>query len=410
MRKLAISILAAAILATMLGGGCAKPAPSLTPTQTPPKILDIGIVTPLTGPFAFIGNNIQNGLLMAIDDQNKQGGITIAGQKYTINSIIRDSRNDLVIGKSVAEELIFDKGVKIIAGPFVFDAIGVQPVTESNKVMTFFLQHTIPTMIGPDKPYSFFFGSIPEQMYVNPASYVQKFYPQAKTVLSITPDIPSFPLFLTAIKTVLPQYGFEWLGVEKFPVTSKDLMPVISRSLAQNPDIIDACCTGGMSGLGTLLPKQLREAGFNGLIIMPAAPSKGSLEEVVPKPNLTMIVLSDYNIDSPIVSEAHRDVFNRAKERYQQIPDPLLLYPYNSVTAFFEFLNSQDTLDTTAWMEGFAKYHWQGIYGFENFWLGKKAWGIDRRVFVSNWVSEYKDGKLVNEFSAPLPYELFVEE
>jgi branched-chain amino acid transport system substrate-binding protein len=410
MRRLTVLILMTVMVAAMLAGGCAKPAPAPTPASAPSKTLDIGIVTPLTGPFAFIGNNIQNGLLMAIDDQNKQGGITISGQKYTINPIIRDSKNDLVLGKSTAEELIFDKEVKVIAGPFVFDAIGVQPVTESNKVMTFLLQPSNIQMISPDKPYTFFFGSIPEQMYVNPAAYVQKFYPEAKTVLSISPDIPSFPMFLAAINTVLPQYGFEWLGVEKFPVSAKDLMPVISRSLAKNPDIIDACCTGGMSGLGTLLPKQLREAGFNGPIIMPAAPSKGSLEEVVPKQLLTAIVLSDYNIDSPIVSEAHRELYNRAKERYQQIPDPLLLYPYNSVKAFFEFLNGQDTLDTTVWRDSFAKYHWQGIYGFENFWLGKKAWGIDRRVLVSNWVAEYKDGKLANEFSAPLPYELFVEE
>ncbi len=321
---------------------------------------------------------------MAIDDQNKQGGVTIGGQKYTINPIIRDSKNDLVLGKSMAEELIFDKGVKVIAGPFVFDAIGVQPVAESNKVMVFLLQPSNTQMISPEKPYTFFFGSMPEQMYVNPCSYVQKFYPEAKTVLSISPDIPSFPMFLAAINTVLPKYGFEWLGVEKFPVSAKDLMPVIARALAKNPDVIDACCSGGMSGLGTLLPKQLREAGFKGPIIMPAAPSKGSLEEVVPAQLLTGIVLSDCNMDSPIVPETQRNLFNAAKEKYQQIPDTLLLYPYNSVKAFFEFLNTQNTIDATAWRDGFAKYHWQGIYGFENFWLGKKVWGIDRRVLVSN--------------------------
>ena len=89
------------------------------PAPAPPKTLDIGILTPLTGPGAYVGTNIQNAILLAIDDQNKQGGVTIAGQKYMLNPIIRDSKLDVVVGKNVAEELVFDKEVKVIAGPFV---------------------------------------------------------------------------------------------------------------------------------------------------------------------------------------------------------------------------------------------------------------------------------------------------
>ena len=38
------------------------------------KTLDVGIATPLTGPAAHLGTNIKNAALMAIDDQNAQGG------------------------------------------------------------------------------------------------------------------------------------------------------------------------------------------------------------------------------------------------------------------------------------------------------------------------------------------------
>ena len=103
-------------------------------------------------------------------------------------------------------------------------------------------------------------------------------------------------------------------------------------------------------------------------------------------------------------------MYYRAKEKYGQEPDLPTFYMYNVVNAFFKCLDGQDTMDTTAWMEGYAKYHWQGVYGFENYWVGKKVWGIDRRVFQCNWVSDYKDGKLVTEFSAPFPYEMFVEK
>ena len=61
----------------------------------------------------------------------------------------------LCLARLIAEELIFDKGVKVIGGPFVADAVGVQTVTEPNKVISFLLCLLYPTMTGPNKPYSF---------------------------------------------------------------------------------------------------------------------------------------------------------------------------------------------------------------------------------------------------------------
>ncbi len=410
MKRLLLSSAAITLIAVVLAMGCAKPSavPSPVPTSETPKTLDIGVATPLTGTMAFVGSHIRNAALLAIDDQNAQGGVTIAGQKYMLNPVIRDTKQDLVLGKSIAEELIFDKRIKIIVGPFISDAIGAQRVTEPNKVIAFLALPTVAGMSGPDKPYSFFCTPIIEQSYVNPAAYVQKFYPEEKTVLSITPDLPSLPSFVTAIESVLPQYGLKWLGTEKFPVSTQDLTPVISRALAKNPDIIDICCTGGMAGIGSLSIKQLRQEGFKGPIMVPLPPSRRETEEVVPQQYLTKIIINYPDQNSPIVSDAFRAVYNEAKQKYQEDPETPLFFFYNPVRALFKLLDGQATMDSTAWMEDFAKYHWQGIYGFENYWVGKKVWGIDRRVFIYPWVSEYKDGKLVTEFSAPIPYEMFV--
>jgi branched-chain amino acid transport system substrate-binding protein len=412
MKRVLLSLALIVLVVCIAVAGCAKPAAAPVPGPAPeaPKTLDIGIATPLTGSYSFLGTQIQNAALLAIDDQNKQGGVTIGGQKYMLNSIIRDTKQDLVLGKSIAEELIFDKGVKVIIGPFISDAIGAQSVTEPNKVIAFLPQVTIPGMSGPEKPYTFFFGPVPEQMYVSPVAYVQKTYPEAKTVVSMAPDIPTLPAFLAAINTIFPQYGLQWLGVEKFPVNTKDLTAIVTRALAKNPDMADICCTGGMAGLGSLSIKQLRLAGFTGPIIMPMSPSRVEAETVVPREYLTKVVVGYPDMNSPLVSEAYRDVYNAAKEKYQVDPHIYLFQVYNPVRAFFKFLDGQATMDSTAWMEGFAKYHWQGIYGFENYWVGKKVWGIDRRVFTCPWVSEYTDGKLVTEFTAPIPYDMFVEK
>jgi hypothetical protein len=88
----------------------------------------------------------------------------------------------------------------------------------------------------------------------------------------------------------------------------------------------------------------------------------------------------------------------------------LLLQCYDIPKAFFEFLNTQNTMDATAWMESFAKYHWQGIWGIDSYWVGKPQIGINRLTLRSGWCSEYKDGKLETNFDAPIPYDMFVEK
>ena len=82
-----------------------------------PRTLDIGIATPLTGPAAHLGANIRNGALFAIEDQNAQGGVTIAGQKYLLKPIVMDTKMNAATGKVVTERLVYEKKVKVVIGP-----------------------------------------------------------------------------------------------------------------------------------------------------------------------------------------------------------------------------------------------------------------------------------------------------
>lgn len=406
MRKLVTLILTAVIVAVIVAGGWA-----CAPQPAPPKTLDIGVASPLTGPAAFLGNETCNAILMAIDDQNEQGGVTIAGQQYTLNPIQRDTKADGAVGKSVAEELVLDKKVKVIAGPFQADAIGLQTVTEPNKVLAFFIQFLTPDMTGPGKPYSFAVSFPIPQMTYKCLYYIQKNYPQAKTVFSMEADVPDAPAFAGATQGSCKLLGLEYLGFEKVPVDTRDFMPIIARVLTHNADVIDTGNIGGvMGGLGALLIKQLREAGFTGLIFIPAAPPEEVLEQTVPAQSLDKVVSHYVNVDGSVVDPKYRDVTVRYRAKYNQEAVDIVPAYYNVMTGLFQFLNTQNTMDSTAWMQGFSKYRWQGLMGFESSWIGQVGDGTNRRVFQNNWVTEYKNGKPVTEFTAPIPWELFVKE
>ena len=376
-----------------------------------PKTLDIGIATPLTGPAAHLGTNIKNAALIAIDDQNAQGGVTIGGEKYVLNPIIMDTKKDAATGKAVAEQLVYDKKVKIVIGPFIDDAIGAQPVLESNKILSFIVTPSTKDMTGPNKPFSFFFSGPIPQMFNTVTAYVGKFYPNAKTVVSMLPDLPDSPMFLNSSQMMCKLYGLNWLAAEKFPFGTTDFTPFIARALSKNPDLIDTNSTGGtMGGLCAQLIKQLRQAGYKGVIYVPALPPPGAVEEVVPENFRVKIVTNDINWEAPIVSDAYRDLSRRYLKKFNVPPLDIVGQLYNVTKPFYEFLNTQNTMDTTKWMEGFEKYHWKGIYGKEASWIGKPMFGINRMAFRASWASEWTNGKLETKWEAPIPMDLFVEK
>ncbi len=415
MKRLMIVVLVVVLTSAMVAAGCAgtpvaAPNPTAAPATPASKTIDIGIATPLTGSSAYIGNMMQNGILLAIEDQNNQGGVTIAGQKYMLNPIVRDDKADLIVAKSVAEELVFDKGVKVIGGAFIADAVGIQMVTEPNKVIMFGMVAFMPSMTGPNKPYSFYCAWPIEQMFSGTFAYLQKFYPNAKKIASMSPDNFDVPVFMGAATTMAPVYGLDWLGYEKFPLDTKDFMPVISRVLAKNPDVVDTGSTGGMTGVCGTLIKQLREAGFEGPITIAVNTDIPTVEQVVPAKELNRVILNSIDPKAPVASEAFREFYGRWEKRFGSDFNSIAALDYNPMKAFFEFLNTQNSMDSTAWMEGFAKYHWQGLFGFENYWVGKPLKGIDRFVFGPSWLGEWTGGKLSLDWSAPLPYDMFVEK
>ncbi len=405
MKQTALVFVAFMVLLALISG------PAFAQQAASPKMLDIGIATPLTGPAAHLGMNIKNAALIAIDDQNAQGGVTIAGQKYLLNPIILDTKKDAATGKAVAEQLVYDKKVKIVIGPFIDDAIGAQPVLESNKVFSFIVTPSTKDMTGPNRPFSFFFSGPIPQMFNTVTAYLQKFYPNAKTVVTMAPDLPDTVMFLNSSQMMCKLHGLEWVGAEKFPFGTTDFSPFITRAMAKNPDIIETNSTGGnMGGLCAQLIKQLRQAGYKGIIMVPALPPPGAVEEVVPENYRTKIVSNDIDWEAPIVSDAYRDVCRRYVKKYNVPPIDMVGQLYNVTKPFYQFLNGQNTMDTTKWVEGFENYRWKGIYGKEATWIGKPMFGINRMAFRASWASEYIDGKLQTKWEAPIPMDLFVEK
>ncbi|WP_338833328.1 hypothetical protein MHLNE_22820 [Moorella humiferrea] len=95
--------------------------------------VEIGVIEPLTGSMAPLGNAEFEAIKMAIEMINEKGGV--AG-KYPISYFSADSQSDPGIGAAEAERLITTKNVPILLGSYSSAiAMAISEVAERNRVV-----------------------------------------------------------------------------------------------------------------------------------------------------------------------------------------------------------------------------------------------------------------------------------
>src|SRR5476651_1436087 len=106
--KIRWGLLATVVLCSMLGFGTAKAADE-------PNKIKVGILLPLTGPFAAVAETQKQGALLAIDVVNKRGGLNMPWGKVTVEGVVDDDEAKLDIGVRRYRYLV-SEGVKGVGG------------------------------------------------------------------------------------------------------------------------------------------------------------------------------------------------------------------------------------------------------------------------------------------------------
>ncbi len=100
--RLSLSALA---VASVLGlAGCSKV----------PDTIKIGVAQPLSGPLGALGQDLLNGVNLAVAELNKSG-YTVDGKRVTLEVVSVDDKADAGTGKTVAQQLV-DAGVVAVIG------------------------------------------------------------------------------------------------------------------------------------------------------------------------------------------------------------------------------------------------------------------------------------------------------
>ncbi len=118
---------------------------TLVGCDNPPPTIKIGVAQPLSGNLAAMGQDLLNGVKLAVDELNKEG-FKIKGKPVLIEIVAMDDRSDPVTGVDIANQLVsagvvavigdLNSGVSIPAAPIYAAANIAQLAISTNPKFT----------------------------------------------------------------------------------------------------------------------------------------------------------------------------------------------------------------------------------------------------------------------------------
>ena len=273
-----ILLLIAAIVALPLVSACSSQTTSSTPvtstasqvTQTTsktssaaPKILKIGLITSITGPLAPGFKSSFDAAKPTQDLLNQLGGLTLNGEKYTIEISVADDKSSPQDAVGAVNKLLQD-GVKFLIAPiFPPNDIAIVPITTAAKAIMVHPASNDPKQFTAANPYYFDCHMLVYNTPVN-QDFLVKNYPNVKNVAYLCPDDPGTTVSFDWCQDEARKRGKTVVFAEKFPTETQDFYPLMTKLLAQKPDGIDY--TGGSPQWAIGIISQARDLGFTGPI------------------------------------------------------------------------------------------------------------------------------------------------
>lgn len=256
-KLLSITLIIAVTLALVLAG-CSKG----TATTSAKNVINIGAVWGLTGNDADIHGVMAKGEILCESWINSNGGITVNGQKYKINVITLDTKSTTEGAVMAAQQLVFQNKVKFVTGqPTPAEVVAVRSITDPNKV--FYMAATADDL-SPKYPYSFT-SLYPYKWPKTPLyDYLVKAYPNVKTVAVMNQDEAGNVASGAEAIVQIQKHGLTLGDHEVYPYAATDMLPIITKVVATNPDAIDMCLN--MPSHAAIIVKDARQLGYTGPI------------------------------------------------------------------------------------------------------------------------------------------------
>ena len=325
--------------------------------QTPVRI---GSASPLSGPSAHQGKDIENGARLAIDDLNAQGA-TIGGKKVKWVLQAEDDGSDPKLGTAVAQKLV-DGGVVAVVGHLnsgttvpaskIYNSAGIPQISPAAT-----------TPLYTHQGYKTAFRVVANDDLVGRvlASYAIGTLKAKK--IAIIDDRTAFGQGLADqfAKDVKRTGGAEIVSRQFTNDRATDFNAILTQIRARRPDVI---FYGGMDATAGPMLKQMQALGIKATFVS----GDGVCSEKLPQ--LAGAALGDDRVvcvvaggvDAPL--EAGMATFGeRYRKRYGMAFQTYAPYAYDATMAFAAAMRAAGSSDPAKFLPALAAIKYQGITG-----------------------------------------------
>ena len=260
------------------------------------KTLKVGSILPLN--FG-MGVDTKNMLELLASQLNAQGGITVKGQKYSIELMIYDDKFTAEAGRAAMERLFYQDNAKFlistIASPTIVSGLSL---VEREKVLHLTTGTTL-KMINPKLRYTFS-TNITLTSTAPLWFMVKRLHPSARTAVFMSPDNEGGRSRASDEKRVAEVFGVKVLDILYYPRDAVDFTAISARAKSYNPDLVDYPGAASGTQFGLQL-KGMHAAGFRGAQVSAIGPKMDEVRAVASNDALEGVVtrVADTELPEP---------------------------------------------------------------------------------------------------------------
>lgn len=223
------------------------------------QTIKFGMVNSLTGPHSSFDLPASEGVLMAVEEINKKGGVNVKGKKYTIQVVSEDAQSKPEFAVSGAQRLLRDDDIKVVFG-ILTSGPGMAAATAFGKADVFYAGGftLLDTLLG--KPG----GELLVRTLNNDATVAKSFVPTSikelgiKKVGIMLPNEDVSKAIVADYKPLLEANGVQVPIVEYFQPDTQDFAPVLRKFQNQG---LDGMLTGTNDAIVEAILRQASELG-----------------------------------------------------------------------------------------------------------------------------------------------------
>jgi branched-chain amino acid transport system substrate-binding protein len=291
--------------------------------------LKIGLILPMTGPFASTGRQIE----AAVKLYMAENGSTVAGKK--IELIVKDDTNVADVTKRLAQELVVNDGVKIIAGFGLTPlAMAAAPISAQAKVPQIVMAAGT-SVVTEKSPYIVRTSFTVPQKAATIGGWAAK--NGIGKVYSMVTDFAPGHDAEKWFKDGFTKAGGTIVGEARVPIANPDFAPFLQRAADEKPDAIFVFVP---SGQGAIFAKQYIERGLDKSGIKLIATGDLTDDDIVNKfgdAALGVITADPYSAAHPSPkNKAYVDAFTKANPGMR--PNFMSVGGYDGMHVIYEAL------------------------------------------------------------------------